>query len=159
MEIETQKMDQWCWAAVAVSVNHLYKPGSTLGQCDIAGLVLQKSCCPHAEACNEPQKLQDVLGPSGINLLSEVISSSISFEKVKKEGQEQRPVCVRIGWDDTNSGHFVIIDRVGSLQDGDEAVHVLDPLHADSWLRYSDFVSSYQSHGHWTGTFLLKDRR
>src|ERR1700679_885778 len=39
-KMEQQKADQWCWAAVGVSVNNYIAPHSTLTQSQLAGKVL-----------------------------------------------------------------------------------------------------------------------
>ena len=61
-QIEKQRKDKWCWAAVSVSVDHYFSPGSTTSQCQLAKEVLEDilktvlSCCSNPDECNVPAK-------------------------------------------------------------------------------------------------------
>jgi len=54
MEMQTQEMAEWCWAAVSVSVDKFFNPASSRTQCTVAEDVLTRSCCGGEAACNEP---------------------------------------------------------------------------------------------------------
>ena len=41
LQVQRQAMTEWCWAAVSVSVNLLYRPDATHTQCELAGDTLK----------------------------------------------------------------------------------------------------------------------
>ena len=53
-------------------------------------------------------------------------------------------------------GHFAVLYGYRESKHGDRQVLVSDPLFPDSIVDYDEFVSAYQSAGHWTGTILLQ---
>src|SRR5579864_1132867 len=67
--IQQQVVDQWCWAAVAVSVALKYEPGTQWSQqCLLANALLnQGTCCddPNSQACDQQARLEDALGRTG----------------------------------------------------------------------------------------------
>jgi len=155
MDIETQEMSEWCWAAVSVSVDRFFNPGSGVRQCDVAQQVLNlnSNCCGNKQACNEPALLQDAL--KAIGRFKDAVGRRLRFTEIQTEiNIRRRPVCVRIGWEE-GGGHFVMIDQFIELTSGDQLVHVLDPLYPNSLIHYDDFVSEYQGDGRWTGTFFV----
>jgi len=152
MEMQTQEMAEWCWAAVSVSVDKFFNPASSRTQCTVAEDVLTRSCCGGEAACNEPAELQVAL--RRVNRLRKILGRRLRFSEIQAEIDAFKPVCVRIGWDG-GGGHFVVVDRYVELESGEQLVHVLDPLYSNSTLYYDEFVSEYQGDGQWTGTFLV----
>jgi hypothetical protein len=57
LAMQYQETGEWCWIAVATSINHFYNPGSTWTQCQVMTVVgqtinkfrLDTSACPSAE--------------------------------------------------------------------------------------------------------------
>src|SRR5580658_8749867 len=61
--IEPQTESDWCWAAVAASINNFFDPPG-LTQCEVATDVLHLAsgtCCGSPEKCNTPETLQRAL--------------------------------------------------------------------------------------------------
>ena len=56
----------------------------------------------------------------------------------------------------TEAGTSQSSTAIGNRSNGDRQVLVSDPLFPDSIVDYDEFVSAYQSAGHWTGTILLQ---
>lgn len=75
--IQRQEQSEWCWAAVAVSVERFFDPHSKLTQCEVANKVIPKlpkqvppivfppsdcgcccHCCCNPESCNHPAELK-----------------------------------------------------------------------------------------------------
>jgi hypothetical protein len=156
MLMQTQIEDEWCWAAVAVSVDHYFDSQSTKTQCQVAQAVLNNAgCCGNQDSCDQPAKLQDALGQrAGVGRLDQVLPRYLQFSEIQDKLKANLPVCVRIGWA-KGGGHFVAIDG-WSGSPASPQVHVVDPLFADSTVDYNEFVSAYQGSGRWTATFLVK---
>ena len=151
----------WCWAAVTVSVNGLFSPGSILSQCDVARPVLlaesqihpSVDCCTNRDKCNIPAYLQDGLSWAGN--LSHVEHACVDFVGVTTELDAGRPVGVRIQWPD-GGGHFLLIDGYREFSSGANQVHVADPYYGPSYVLYSSLVNGYQDDGVWTDTFFVQ---
>ena len=86
LAMEHQKRTEWCWAAVSVSVNKLFRPASTHTQCDLAATVLKLDCCDPetGRRCNHPHTLHTVLGSLHL-LAGEPVRKPIAFEEIQKE--------------------------------------------------------------------------
>ena len=158
-QMKKQIEDQWCWAAVSMSVDHYFSPSSTLSQCLIAREVLRpRACCADPDACNTPARLRDAL--QAIRRPFEVRRGPLSFDEVRTQIDAQLPVCVRIGWS-RGGGHFVVISGYHVSPSGAKFVKVEDPLFPSSIVPYDVLVFSYQNAqdraggGQWTTTFLL----
>src|SRR6266536_297568 len=175
MVMQEQRGIFWCWAAVAVSIDHYIDGASTKTQCDLARAVIDadpnKRGCDRTpripckslgqQVCDIPEPLQDALGDKvGVGRLRDVLpGSALSFEGIQAEVQlpaPAMPVCVRIGWRG-GGGHFVAIDGAMVLN-RQRWVHVVDPAASfgDAWWLYSEFVSAYQGRGRRTDTFRVK---
>jgi hypothetical protein len=162
-ELEQQRADQWCWAAVTLAVERYFSPASTLSQCQIAETVLDgvNQCCSNPSGCNRPQKLQDAL--DRFSRLKVILEDALPFDMVQREIDARRPICVRIGWPGGKTGHFVIIRGYRLLESGEQLVDVVDSLYDDAMIFYDDLKLAYQNAevpgggGQWTATFLVND--
>jgi len=152
-EIETQELDQWCWAAVSVSLErYLSDQVNTIRQCELAGRVLGSTCCPTRVPCNTAERLQTALRKIG---RLDKIEGQLSFVRVKTEIQRGFPIAVRIEWRN-GSAHFVIIR--GYRDDGAQILNIADPWYENSLQDYDTFCDDYLGLGRWTDSFLLKQR-
>jgi hypothetical protein len=158
MVMQQQVEDAWCWAAVAVSVDHYFNTASTWTQCKLAKNLVGngKDCCADPSACNGPAKLQVALETIG-RLVGQPILGQLPFEQLQTTIASGFPVCVRIGWAE-GGAHFVVIDGCGRSPANEALVHVQDPSYGESTTTFSDFANSYLDHGKWTATFLLKEK-
>jgi len=153
MRMQTQIEDEWCWAAVSVSIDHYFDSRSTKTQCQVAQAVLNSAgCCGNPDSCDEPAALQDAL--TDVQRLNQILLRPLLFSEIQDMLNAHLPVCVRIGWA-KGGGHFVAIDG-WSGSAAHPQVHVCDPLFADSTVDYDEFVAAYQGSGQWTATFLVK---
>jgi hypothetical protein len=154
LQVENQKQSLWCWAAVATSVDHFFDHSSNSTQCKVASTVLGADCCTSQEPCNKAQRLQDALRVVG--RLKRAIGETLTFEQIKAEIDDGRPVCARVAWRD-GGGHFVIIADARVSAAGVQLLQIEDPLFADATIKYETFRSAYQSgQGEWVGTFLVE---
>ena len=153
-QMEKQIEPNWCWAAVSVSVGRYFFPQSTSTQCKVAGTVLSRTdCCAEPAACNQPAHLE--AGLKAVNRPPNILVRALTFDEIRKQIDQQRPVCVRIAWNGGPRGHFVVISGYQLLRSGIQQINVADPFYADSSIDYNDFVFDYQGNGQWTATFLV----
>lgn len=160
-------MTEWCWAAVSVSVDQFFRPGSTQTQCEIAGSALSKDCCSGKSTapCNVPHELNPVLATLRL-LAGEPIVKPLDFADVQKQIDAGRPVCVLIKWLDdqgqpTNRGHFNVISGYKLTQGQKPFVSIADPLFGPSMVAYEEFSNPKGGYrdgrGVWFASFLVKD--
>jgi hypothetical protein len=172
--IQQQQQSEWCWAAVAVSVERFFNPASKLTQCEVANKVLPieypanhlpKSdcgcccqCCCDPGSCDEPAELElalQLIHKWRTTLDQSVMSpGTLTFEEVCREIDQRRPICVGITWD-SGGGHFVVVRGYRLLSSGARQVYVADPLNPSSLLDFDEFTSAYMGDGEWTETDLV----
>jgi hypothetical protein len=152
-QIETQEKSEWCWAAVAVSIDKYFDSKSPLKQCDIAKRVLgNDKCCNGGDDCNKAMTLIGAL--NSIKRLSSTLTSPLSFELVRRELDAGRPVCARIKWNG-GGAHFVVITGYEILPSGARHVDVADPHSPDTTVDYDDLRNAYYGDGTWVDTYLV----
>jgi hypothetical protein len=165
--IQNQRQSEWCWAAVAASVQQFFEPasdpGSELSQCEVASMVLQKKeteCCDDPEPCNKAEKLETALKKihKWRNTLKEDPSTeatgSLTFEQVQREIDRGRPVCAGITWE-SGGRHFVIVRGYRELASGAHQVDIADPLNPSNLVDFDEFTTAYYGEGKWTSTDLV----
>jgi len=155
---ERQIKSQWCWAAVALAIDHYFSPNSTWTQCAIAQQVLHPAqCwCDHPftnETCDKAAYLQAAL--TAVQRPFTPIQGASPFATVRSEIDSARPVCVRIQWPG-GGGHFVIISGYRVLKSQVRQLVILDPLFGPSLQDDDAFRRSYRLSGQWTDTFLMQ---
>ncbi|HVO99772.1 MAG TPA: papain-like cysteine protease family protein [Bryobacteraceae bacterium] len=175
-KIQKQEQSEWCWAAIAVSVERFFNPAWSLTQCQIANRVLPKEieglelpkgiCCAKPDICNKPAELETALkeihkwrttldqktAPGG----SMISTGTLTFEQVRREIDNGRPVCVGITWKG-GGGHFVVVRGYRQLSTGACQVDVADPLNPSAVVDFDELTSAYYGHGVWTETDLVQD--
>lgn len=167
--MQRQQRTEWCWAAVSVSVNAFFRPDATHSQCRIAGSALRLKCCSRQDQpsrvanCNVPHTLHTVLGR--LHLLAAVpILEPLSFLRVKREIDANRPICVLIKWLATDGtvgdrGHFIAIDGYRITPRRTRYLLISDPMFGPSEMEYTEF--SRRSGGYrdgsgvWFASFLV----
>jgi len=121
--IYLQEQSQWCWAAVAVSIERYFDRASTMRQCNVANRMLDElpdasdcfpdddkccggcddcKCCWHPECCNYPARLEDAL--QKIHKWRTTLDRPLRFDEIQREINAGRPICVGITWESGNSG-------------------------------------------------------
>lgn|SRR2546425_3447556 len=146
---ETQQQDQWCWAAVTVSISHFYDAASDWTQCTLVNAELSRSdCCWNGStlSCNRPWTLERPL--SRTNNLNWMDGSAAAFPDVVTEIDNHRPLGCRVGWS-AGGGHFVVVHGYSDGANG-SWVSVADPFYGPSTYTYDVFCTSYRNSGQWT---------
>jgi hypothetical protein len=155
--MEHQKQTLWCWAATSVSVSQFYDERSDWTQCDMANAELGlTSCCPDgaAEGCNVTNTLEPPLKRARV--FDRVERGSISFERIREEIDEGRPLAWRIEWPDTK-GHFAVIE--GYQPSGRRLVAVEDPWTGSVAVPFEALLSGrYPGNGRWTHSYFTRKR-
>jgi hypothetical protein len=179
MLVDIQEKDNWCWAAVARSVSRFVKPGLEPSQCLIANRVLAARtqpplgtwgpCCanpPQSSHCNLAATLADAL--NGVNVafqfLGDSMTDALTFEDVRREIDNECPICVHIQWKGGGQGgHFVLITGYRQDAGGNRFVTVMDPSrNASLWgyaralLDFEKFRYQYQGKGKWDQTYYVR---
>lgn len=145
LAMEQQQQDNWCWAAVAVSVTR-FIAGVDVDQCAQANEQLHRaSCCDDPASCN----LQMPLDPR----LFVRTAGAFPIEIVKQQIDGRRPVGVRITWSG-GGAHFVCIDGY-NVAGAVPIVSVRDPWYGDSTVPYSVLATSYHATGTWTDSYRV----
>ena len=153
--IEQQQETEWCWNAVATSVEHYFDPTSQLTQEELAVKEL-------GSAADLPLYLQDAL--EGIGKLSANPQGFLSFAQIQQQLAANLPVCVHIAWAEGGS-HYVVISGYAVSSAGKPQVYVSDPLLPDSSVvvwDYDAFLFAYtpnnavHAEGAWVDTCLVK---
>lgn len=155
LNVPCQKYAHWCWAAVAVAIDHLLHR-STLTQCQVASRQQGAGdCCqnPCGGDCNRPWFLERAL--CTVNCLAQgpvPVPPTFSFSNLKALMQSAgpNPVCARIGWKGLG-GHFVVIKGV---QEMSQSLLIADPFEGEHLVPFKEFKDCYLSHGPWTDYYL-----
>ena len=131
--IEHQGQDQWCWAAVTVSICEYYKDPSPSDQCDFVNQIFgpirgDTDCCQEggSDSCNMPWSLSNAL--STVGHLAPPVRGVVSFDDLNEEIEvHQRPVAVRITLSDLDATHFIVVVGCEQTADGGQWVKIADP--------------------------------
>jgi hypothetical protein len=152
---ETQIQDNWCWAAVSISIADFYKT-SGWTQCTLAKTVFPYDCCGADGAkvgpggCNRPWNLDEPL--TTVGHYDHRVDTTVTYGDVSTEIGLDHPLGCRIVWK-SKSAHFVAIIGYSMDLSGIEWVDVGDPAFGLSQVPYSDLVSNYRSNGTWTNSY------
>src|ERR1700685_859390 len=149
--MQPQQFSNWCWAAIAASLVNFYGIGRAKQEeiaASVVGFGRDASGEPIRGGSNVPAMLDEALRASGC--YSHWSPGGPTFERIAREIEAGRPLCVSIEWR-TGGGHYVVIS--GHHSESRE-LHVEDPKHGRSVQRFDDFPNRYQGCGAiWRGVF------
>ena len=177
--MEPQKMNEWCWAAIASSVSKSHNQASEWSQCKIASKVLNRTCCdPDTNEAPDKNKLPDMYEKCDVtsHLQSALcvtdnydasltcdgegrIRGRLTFDTVRREIEAKHPIGVRInryikdGLEDEKGGHFVVIF---GYREHPKSYLVADPLRIDEngiWMSEENFLKE------WTHSYFTRPAR
>jgi hypothetical protein len=164
--MQVQSQNQWCWAALAVSVARYYAPSSTVTQCSLAnwafGNAASVNCCTAQAAplfpCNQPYRPDTALAYLG-NLNAPMRPQSLLFSEVVAQIVLANPIGIGIMWQGGgNVGHALCITGY-DCTDPDPAnayIEVKDPTYGATLAKFSNFPANYQTGASWVQTYLTK---
>jgi hypothetical protein len=157
--MQTQKLENWCWAAVSVSVAKFYQGQSPWRQCllvnDQLGLA---NCCPNGSPaeCDQPWFLER--GLDRVGHLARKEEASVAFQTVSDEIDNRRPLGCFIVWPQ-GPGHFVILNGYSTDFGANPPrawVSVEDPKYGHSDYTYLKFLISYRKVGEWRFSYFTQ---
>jgi hypothetical protein len=154
--MQQQQEPDWCWNAVAVSIEHYFDPRSQLNQPQFAEQALGVPL-PQAD---QPFYLSTAL--EDLKKLAGNPQGFLRFADIQKQLDANLPVCVRIAWNE-GGAHFVVITGYQFSPSGAAQVLVSDPILQDANVMvwdYDAFVMAYgpnytNAEGRWTDTYLV----
>jgi len=170
-KFQKQKYSNWCWAAVAVSINDFLDPQTPpkWKQCTLATQLLENEnpgravptdCteAPMPNRCNRPAALDAVLAITGnLSPLGPLFNQYLAFASIVDWVNAQLPIGARIVWNG-GGAHFVCLfgyRTIGTQQ----MVHVHDPLYHSGLHLYEVVVEDYQQQvggGRWQDTYPVQ---
>jgi hypothetical protein len=152
--IQPQERSEWCWAAVAVSIERYFDPQSALTQCAIANAVLgsEKVCCQNGSGCNEAATLISAL--QQINRLKRILTRPLTFPELQRELDAGLPVCARIRWKGGHA-HFIVLVGYRVLPPRTQHVDVEDPFNPSGTVAFDTLRDAYYGNGEWIDTYLV----
>jgi|SRR5271165_89349 len=156
--IEYQQEKDWCWNAVAVSVERYFYPQSKMTQKTFA----RQALGPFAET-DQALRLSVALGD--LKLPYTPRGGFLSFEEIRTALDANLPVCATIMWK-AGDYHCVVISGYRVSPGSDPQVYVSDPRIKDPdpkpWP-YDVFLSAYSppsyakdGGGTWVATCLVE---
>ena len=168
--MQSQDETDWCWAAVAVSINAYLDPpadplgGPTWTQPSLATQVLAEELqwnpavdcsADPTQACDRPAGLDDALSVTG-NLMPDGYRSNcfLDFASLQAWMDQQLPVGARILWPG-GGAHFIALSGYQVFASGEQKVVVEDPLYGPSIQDYSSLRGQYVYSGSWNDTYLV----
>jgi hypothetical protein len=150
-----QLQDEWCWAAVAQTVEEQMGAGA-YDQCNVVSYTLDNaasSCCGDnatSSHCNQPYYVDRAMNTFGV--WYGTYDYPVAQNDLVTQAYNGLPVPIRIGYPD--HGHFVLI--YGATQDN--YLYIWDPGgKGDKYVLTHQAVEGY-SGGQWTTTFYARHR-
>lgn len=157
--MQRQKVEFWCWAAVASSVSRHYTPSSQFTQCLVANSLLGVGhCCANesSSTCNVMASLERALGITGNLVANGVQNAPAQPDQIRARIRDQRRVIgCGIQWADTR-GHFVVIHGFSIDANGVMWLAIADPRYGSSEYPYPAFVSRYRETGTWRVSYATE---
>jgi hypothetical protein len=169
--MQCQQESEWCWAAVAVSINDYLDPpaaqavgGPAWTQPSLATLVLAQelqwnppvdcSADPN-QTCDQPAGLDDALTITK-NLMQGGFRSNsfLDFTSLQMFMDQQLPVGARILWP-AGGAHFIALSGYQLFSTGEQKVMVEDSLYGPSVQDYSSLRGQYIYQGVWNDSYLV----
>ncbi|MGI8684607.1 MAG: papain-like cysteine protease family protein [Acidimicrobiales bacterium] len=159
-DVQAQQQSNWCWLAVAASVDDFYESGTSATQCGLANTMLgQSNCCssPSSSTCNQPGDTS--LALQQVGHFQSNTNGSMTFSQVKLEiGFAEDPIVVRIKWGSASVGHAVILAGYITDSEGEQWLLVKDPSGGTTALwTYDEFRTAYKGNGTWDITRRTKN--
>lgn len=143
--MEGQEEDNWCWAAVSVSIRNSLQPAlPPLRQCELANIQLNRADCCTSGQCNQTSQLEVALANAGVTADNQ--QGFLSFGDIEQRIVLDKPVCCAIQWQ-SGDYHFVQIDGFIENGPGGDEVVVQDPIFDSDTITYQALLSNYHGLG------------
>lgn len=151
LTVDKQKLSNWCWAAIGVSLSRYYNR-KEVSQEYVAAAIFNvaddEENILNNKEFNTDQRLDKVL--ELLSCFSHWSLGKPSFDRIKVEINNGRPVCVRIQWYKGGS-HYVVIK---GYRDKGTSLQIEDSLTGYNECFYDEFPKKYKNTGAvWIETF------
>jgi hypothetical protein len=152
--LEGQEKDNWCWAAVSVSIRNFQQPASPpLRQCELANIQLQQTDCCMSGQCDKTSQLEVALANAGVAADNQ--QGVLTFADVQQGLILDKPVCCAIQWQ-SGDFHFVQIDGFIENGPGGDEVVIQDPKFNGETITYQALLNNYHGvGGRWVWSYLV----
>ena len=161
-ELETQKLNFWCWASVSSGVRNYIasSTGTKITQCDVAKLVFPGAKdCTDTAVVDHPTDLipplRTVVDQLGWSLIVKMGTPPLTFDEIRSEIDLGHPIAGHILWLG-GSGHYLVICGYRESDSGLRQLIISDPLFPDALVDFEDFCTNYQSEGTWDQAVVLE---
>jgi papain like cysteine protease AvrRpt2 len=163
ISIEQQQQNQWCWAAIALSICRFCNDQRWQQQCELVNKILKPilggdDCCQDgtSDNCNISWSLSDVLNTTGH--LAQPAQAVVLFENLQREiDVRQKPVAIRIVFSDLVTRHFIVVVGCSQSTDGTQWVKVADPSQPKgnvTSLEYASLQNGYRPGATWDESYF-----
>jgi hypothetical protein len=142
--IPNQLQSNWCWLACSVGIHNFYAPNDQGSQCQLAAILLGKSCCnsPLPTGCNVPGLPSTALSRMN-NLASKKVIYDLTFPAIQTEIRANRPIILGYTEPNQNQGHAIVV--CGFENPG--TVGAIDPqIGGFVYIKFSDLLFEYGKH-------------
>lgn len=150
-EMEDQQDDNWCWAAVAVSIGKYFEPATLWTQCKLVNFILSRSdCCgdPIPCQCDKARALSPAI--KAVGNLHNHQSGYLKIEDARLELEDGNPVGMALKL--SFSTHFVVLH--GIQWGSQELMFIKDPDMTVIPLQYGQFPGGpYGATAKWIHTY------
>jgi hypothetical protein len=155
MTVPDQIKDEWCWAATCAGVREAFEQVAH-DPCQLAGEVLNLTCCSDPDICNRAMFLSVALERLGYFVSP--IEEQLSFDEIAEQIAIDRPVCCFIDYG-TTIGHFIVIS---AIDPSSESVGILDPApsgpHSSPRFIPLESLQAGYGNGRWRETYRTQPR-
>jgi hypothetical protein len=167
-DMQDQKESEWCWSAVAVSMNNYLDPNQpgvpdTWSQQSLATdvLALEMQWSPPVDCggdpnpmCDHPARLDTALTVTeNLRAGGARFNRYLDFASIKSWLDVELPIGARIAWP-AGGAHFVAFSGYQEFADGEQLVMVQDPLYKSGFHDYRYLLGQYIYGGSWQDTYL-----
>jgi hypothetical protein len=161
INMEKQKNDQWCWAAVTSSVFPTFQDGSISQEDVVCQMLINQDCrsSPTPDICDVPFPLETAIRK--MCKCTVRIGRVLSFAQIQAQiDNARRPLPIGITFS-TQFGsvlHYCLIKGCNTVDGGQEVI-VLDPAQADggeSHIPYAALCDGSAIGAPWTDSFVLR---
>jgi len=144
--MQHQEYNNWCWAAVTVSVANFYSKKDTWKQCNLANQSFNRTDCCNGSGCNKDHTFDAALRLTR-NYRDQV--PPLPFEDIMKEINTGRPIVIRLMPRVGEIGHAVVITGYNNDHPDKPKIKIQNP---DYWFS-SDTVCDFDTFPESLGLF------
>jgi hypothetical protein len=163
LDFSIEPQDQWCWAAVAISICRFCGDQRWAKQCDLVNEIFapirgSDDCCQDGKStnCNMPWALDIVL--NNAKHLVQPTRGVVTFDDIDQQlTTHQKPIAIRLMLSDLVTAHFIVVIGSAQTADGTQWVRVADPSTSTDNIHtipYSALLNNYRPGAVWDQSYF-----